>query len=506
MSPTEQADERLLALRELARRNARRDLLAFALWCWRGSSPMAVGRHTKAICARLTKAVDDYLLEGKSTYLLINTPPRHGKSELLSRTFPAFFLARCAEKQPSVIMSGYGASLVEGFSKQCKALIRSDAFRELFPGVEIDHGRDAVDSWGIKGSRGEVAVVGLGGAITGKGANAILLDDAVKNREEAYSTTIQEKSWFAFSSDLMSRQNAGGCIVVVLMTRWHLQDIGGKILDAMAHDDSFPRFEVMTFPAKNPPEYDYLFPELYPPEWYEEQYATLGPTMAAALLDCDPVGEGNRMFSPDWFQTYGTMPPRETMRVYIMVDSANSKLVGKTNDPDFTVMTVWGWGRDGNYYLLDAVRDRIDLAGRSDTIFALVERWHPNAVFWESVGAMADTQHIRLEQDRRGYRFSIVELKQRVPKIDRIGWLVPLFEQRRIWFPVRILRARDDGRAYDFVNDFLNDEYLPYPASRHDDMLDCIANLRHPTVISNASFPQTRTATARRREDTWVPF
>ena len=82
----------------------------------------------------------------------------------------------------------------------------------------------------------------------------------------------------------MSRQNPGGCIVVVLMTRWHLRDIGGRIIDAMANDDSFLRFETMTFPARNPPAYDYLFPKLYPPDWYESQSATLGPTMASALL------------------------------------------------------------------------------------------------------------------------------------------------------------------------------------------------------------------------------
>lgn len=503
---TEPVTDRTKALRELARRKARRDLLSFSLWCWRGAEPMAVGRHTKAICDRLTRAVDDYLESGKSTYLLINTPPRHGKSEILSRTFPAFFLARAAQKQPSIIMSGYGASLVEGFSKQCKALIRSDAFRELFPDIEIDRGRDAVDSWGIKGSRGEVAVVGLGGAITGKGANAILLDDAVKNREEAYSVTIREKSWAAFSADLMSRQNAGGCVVVVLMTRWHLDDIGGRILEAMAHDDAFPRFEVLTFPARKPPEYDYLFPELYPATWYDEQYATLGPTMAAALMDCNPVADGNLLFRSEWFQTYGDAPLRESLRIYIMVDSANSKLVGKTADPDYTVMMVWGWGRDRNYYLLDAVRDRLDLAGRADTIFALVERWQPAAVFWESVGAMADAQHIRLEQDRRGYHFSIIELRQRVPKPDRIGWLVPLFEQRRIWFPVRMLRSRDDGRPYDFITDFIRDEFSVYPAARHDDMLDCMANLQHPTVVSAASFPQASSGVPRRRDDNWSPF
>lgn len=492
------------ALRELAIRKARTDFLAFNRWTWEGPGSFIIGRHTREICDRLTRATDEYLNEGKSTYLLINTPPRHGKSELISRRFPAFFLGRCRAKQPSIIMSGYGASLVEGFSKQGKALIRSPSYQELFPDIEIDKGRDAVDSWGVKGSRGEVTVVGLGGAVTGKGANLISLDDAVKNREEAYSITIQEKSWNAFSSDLMSRQNSGGCIVVVLMTRWHLLDVGGMIIDSMQHDPNFPKFEVITFPAKKQPEYEYLFPEMYPPEWYEAQYATMGPSMAAALLDCNPVGEGNRVFNPEWVQTYTVMKNSDTMKKYILVDTANSKKIGKTADPDFTVMQVWGLGKDQNYYLLDALRDRLDLKERTDAIFSLVERWQPHIVFWESVGAMADTQHIKLEMQTRMFHFSVIELSQRVPKPDRIQWLVPLFEARKIWLPTRILRLRSDGTSYDFVSEFIMDEYQNYPACRHDDMIDCAANLCHPTFTSSTAFPKDIQSANSKKG--WSPF
>ena len=96
------------AMAELLRRKAQTDLLAFMSYCWWMPTPLRIGRHTLATCARLTKAVDDYLLHGKMTYLLINMPFRHGKSDMVSRALPAYFLGRCSEKQPNVIMSGYG--------------------------------------------------------------------------------------------------------------------------------------------------------------------------------------------------------------------------------------------------------------------------------------------------------------------------------------------------------------------------------------------------------------
>ena len=106
---------------EKLRRLAARDLLAFYQYCWWMPSPLKIGRHTRELCRRLTKAVDDWM-EGKNTYLIVNMPQRHGKSDLVSRALPAFFLGRCAMHQPDVIMSGYGTSLVTRFSKQVQKM------------------------------------------------------------------------------------------------------------------------------------------------------------------------------------------------------------------------------------------------------------------------------------------------------------------------------------------------------------------------------------------------
>lgn len=475
-------------LREKARRLAGKDLLTFLQYVWWMPQPLKIGRHTRAIADRLTRAIEDWR-DGKSTFLLVNVPFRHGKSDLVSRALPAYFLGRCADRQPDIIMSGYGADLVETFALQSKNIIRSPQYQAVFPGVEIDPRRDRSDKWGVRNSVGTVTAVGLGGAITGKGGHLIIIDDYCKNHDEAYSDKLRDDTWKSFSVDLMTRRNSPASIVVVCATPWHTDDVTGRIKYQQTHDPNFPRFEELTFPARKegPGGWDTLFPEMFDEAWYAGQRATLGPTDASALLDCNPIGAGNRTFKPEWLHYYSNAPDREKLNVYILIDSANTKR--KDRDTDFTVMEVWGFGRDRNYYLLDAIRDRLDLAGRTDALFDLVEIWNPKNIFWEQVGAMSDVQHVKLEMDARGYHFPIRPIPQQVPKRDRIGWLVPPFEAGRVWMPYRLLRKRDDGLTYDFIADFVNDEFSTYPAARHDDMLDCTANLLHPHVVASSQFP-----------------
>lgn len=487
-------------VREKVRRLAGRDLLTFLQYVWWMPQPLKIGRHTRAIADRLTRAIDDWR-DGKSTFLLVNVPFRHGKSDLVSRALPAFFLGRCADRQPDIIMSGYGADLVETFAHQSKNIIRSPQYQAVFPGVEIDSRRDRSDKWGVTGSAGTVTAVGLGGAITGKGGHLIIVDDYCKDHAEAYSDKLRDETWKSFSIDLMTRRNSPASIVIVCATPWHTDDVTGRIKYQMKHDPSFPRFEELNFPARKegPGGWDILFPEMFDEAWYDSQRATLGPTDAAALLDCNPIGAGNRTFHPEWLHTYNTQPDPEKLNIYLLVDSANTKR--KDRDTDFTSMQVWGFGRDRNYYLLDAIRDRLDLAGRTDALFDFIEKWHPKNVFWEQVGAMSDVQHVKLEMDARGYHFPIRAIPQSVPKKDRIGWLVPLFEASRIWLPPRLLRLRDDGMEYDFTADFIQDEFSTYPAARHDDMLDCMANLQHPHVVASSQFPVDRTSLPGYRRD-----
>ncbi len=157
---------------EKARRLAKRDLLAFLRWCWWMPHDLVVGRHTRAICARLTQASDDWR-NGISTYLLIEVPFRHGKSDIVSRAFPAWFLGVNSDRQPDLIMSGYGVSLVRGFSKRVKRIMEGARYQMLFPGIKPARGSNKAEEWAVEGSAGVVTAQGLGGALTGKGGHCV---------------------------------------------------------------------------------------------------------------------------------------------------------------------------------------------------------------------------------------------------------------------------------------------------------------------------------------------
>ena len=488
------------ALAELLRRRAQVDLLAFMAYCWWMPTPLKVGRHTRETCARLTRAVHDYIRRGRTTYLLVNIPFRHGKSDMVSRALPAFFLGVCntAGIEPNVIMSGYGAALIEGFSDKVQDIMRSDAYRLVFPGISIPNKASSAE-WKLNGSQSTVYATGLGGSLTGKGGNLIIVDDYCKNREEAESKPVREKMWNSFKDDLCTRMNAGGGIVVVCATRWHDDDISGRIKQRMLEDPDYPRYEELVFPAKKEGAggWDILFPELYDEKWYRTYRVTLGPYSAAALLDCNPVTNETAAFKQEWIAecVYERRPDRDTMNVYIVVDGANSK----RKDSDFTTMWVIGLGQDQNYYLLDLVHDHLDLNERTKEIIRLHRKWRPISVFWEQVGCMSDVAHIKYVQNHtENYRFPIIAVS-RGPKDNKRTRILNLqapFSQRRIWLPKygEILRQGSDGRIHDLIKDFIDDEYLTYPNSKHDDMLDPLADILDKAVSDQMSWPEENDA------------
>lgn len=460
---------------ELLRRQARLRLIDFVRWCWQRPEPFRVGRHTRAFCAWFDAAVAKWE-RGESSYCLFNCPPRHGKSELCNYAV-AFFLGRLSSWEPSVIYTGYGASLVQRFSRSIRSIIDSHAYAQLFPAVALDKTDRSIDSWAIKGSHGRITATGLGGALTGKGGHLLIVDDYCKSSEEAESETMREKTWEAFSTDLFTRQMAPAAIVVVTATPWHVDDVSARIRKRMAADPDFPRFDDLRFPAMDESGEEVLFPELYSREWYVAQRATNGPQKWAALFLCSPVGSGSRLFRDEWFNTYGSLP--SGMRYYIFCDTAGVK---KRKGNDYLVMWVIGLGDDGNFYVADGIRDRLNLSERADVFFRLVKKWHPTCTFWEQVGAQTDLEFIRLEMDRRGWRTPIQEIGQSVTKTGRILWLQPLFEGGRIWFPAKLIFQCSDGHLADLCELFRKEEFDCYPTVAHDDMLDCLANLRHPLV------------------------
>ena len=258
-------------------------------------------------------------------------------------------------------------------------------------------------------------------------------------------------------------------------TRWHEADLAGRMIaDAK---DSGQRVKVLSLPMEaqeNDPlgraPGDMLWPEWFTPQMLEQ--AKREPRTWSALYQQEPRPIGGGEFKREWICHY-INPPATGSKV-ILVDPASGK--SKTRG-DFTAMWVLGPGQDGNFYVLDAVRDRLNLTERSAKLFELVRKWKPAVVGYEQYGLQADIEFIRNEQERQQHRFRVVELGGAIKKEDRIRRLIPLFEMGRIWFPRQLVRNCADGVSRDLIQDFIEQEYLAFPVSAHDDAIDCLARM-----------------------------
>jgi len=294
--------------------------------------------------------------------------------------------------------------------------------------------------------------------------------------------------------------------MVVCATRWHADDISGRILQRMKDDPEYPQYEKLVFPARLEGErgWDILFPELYDEKWYSSQRKQLGPYSAAALLDCDPKMAGGRFFRPEWWQTYvGDLKGVGQMRINIFIDGAK----GKNARADWTTMMVIGRHRDGVYYLLDGIHERLNLSEKLIKLKELVEKWGgPSRVkttWWEQVGPMSDVESLRIFQTNEMYHFTVRELHHNTNKDFRIKRLAVPFADAKIICPASIVRTRfeqgetgmpDNAVVYDFVAEF-KDEFDRYTGNcedlEHDDIIDCLADICDDEVLKSFKPPES---------------
>ena len=166
------------------------------------------------------------------------------------------------------------------------------------------------------------------------------------------------------------------------------------------------------------------------------------------------------------------------MNKYLLVDSATSK----KKHSDYTAIWVLGLASDGNYYALDFVRDRLNLAERGDRIFALHRKWKPRETRYERYGLMADVEHLKARMESENYRFPITEVAGQTSKADRIKRLLPLFEQKRIWLPKSLHVTDWQKYTVDLVQSFVEEEYMAFPVGLHEDGLDALSRIAEPDL------------------------
>lgn len=248
-------------------------------------------------------------------------------------------------------------------------------------------------------------------------------------------------------------------------TRWHFHDAYRTVIDRGT-------FKAREHPGRIGGSEDGAS-VLWDDATHEAKRRAQGPYTYAAQILLNPRADALQGFKREWLRHYSIQPPAAKMNIYICVDAASSKKKGS----DYTAMVVVGLASDGNYYVLDIVRDRLNLAERMERLFTLHRKWKPRQVRYEKYGLMADVEAIKGKQEQEHYRFPITEVAGQTSKPDRIKRLLPLFEQGRLYLPKTLHRTNWEKTTIDLVQSFIEEEYVAFPVGIHDDMMDAMSRI-----------------------------
>lgn len=373
--------------------------------------------------------------------------------------------------------------IAKGFLGQLKQELEQNVYlKSLFPDVLYQKPQTEAPKWSLDGgivvkrqTNPTVSTVEAWGLVdgqpTGKHFSLLVYDDMVTR--ESVSTPDQIKK-VTEAWELSLNLGAQGGKRRMIGTRYHMNDSYQEIVK---RGSVIPRRHTATDDGEMTGK-----PVLWTREVLDDKRRDMGPYTAACQLFQNPVADRAMSFKPEWLRYYKTLGDTRGWTKYVLVDPASAKKVTS----DYTVMSVLGLAPDQNYYLIAAVRDRMNLTQRASKLFELHREHQPRAVGYEQYGMQADIEHIKYEMEQKNYRFEIRELGGSMPKPDRIKRLVPLFEQNRVWMPERLPFVDHEGRTRDFVAEFLADEYLAFPVCVHDDMLDDLARI----LDVGAEFPK----------------
>ena len=366
--------------------------------------------------------------------------------------------------------------IARAFLRQIKyELETNERIKNLFPEILYANPKKDSDNWsedkGITVKRKtnpKEATVEAHGLVDGQPTSkhfSLLIYDDVVTRESVTSPEMIKKTTEAW--ELSLNLGAHGGQIRYIGTRYHFNDTWGQLI---SRGSATPRIHPATVDGTPTGE-----PVFLTAESLANKRRDMGPYTFGCQMLQNPKADEAQGFSKDWLKFW--RPDNvEGLNVYIVVDPANEK----RRDNDYTSIWVVGLGRDRNYYVIDLVRDRMNLTERTATLFDMHQRYRPVGVGYERYGMQADIQHIEFVQTIKNYRFDVVELKGNTPKNDRIRWLIPIFEQGRLYLPESIIRRNYEGRTEDLIQTFINDEFIPFPVMSHDDMLDGLARIVDP--------------------------
>lgn len=419
---------------------------------------------------------------------MILMPPRHGKSELASRMFPAWHLGRHPDHE--IIAASYNVSLAMTFSRKVKEVLEDPNYQSVFE-TRLNPNHQSSEEWGIENSRGGYVAAGVGGGITGKGCNVLVIDDPLKNAEEADSADVRQKLWDWYGSTAYTRLAPGGGVLVI-ETWWNDDDLAGRLQVAMREDPEADQFEVVKYPAVaehdewNDPTTDEIIrvdgavdenlhwtplrrkgDALHPERYDSVKLARIKKTLPArfwsALYQQNPVPDDGDYFTKDQFKR-GELPPLKRCHVFIAWDFA----ISEKKQNDYTVGTVCLQDDDDVLHVAEVVRFKsADAFFIVESILNLSSRWaSPGQLLGFEDGQIYRSIEALLKKrmrERKMYPATEV-LKPLTDKLVRARTLQGRMQQGMVSF-------NHDAEWYDVVRA----EMLRFPAGLHDDCVDSLA-------------------------------
>jgi hypothetical protein len=409
--------------------------------------------HHEVIADELEKAESN---ESEWDLLILCMPPRHGKSELATINFPAWYLGR--NPLNNIITASYSSELALDFGGKTRDIVCDEPYQQIF-GISLKQDDKSKAKWKTE-QGGSYTSVGIGGAITGRGANVLIIDDPIKNHEEAESKLIRDKHWDWFTSTAHTRLEPKGKIILIL-TRWHLDDLAGRILN---HPELSKRVKLITFPAIAT--IDEQFRKRGEPLW-KERYdlqalnnikQTIGIYDWSSLYQQVPILSENQEFKQEWFKKRSLDEVLKlNTRNFLTVDTAYSQ-----KDSANYIGFCENFVDKENKWNLIAYKMRLNPKEFTDYLFTLQEKRNFEAVGIEKTAYLAGLKpFIEEEQRKRNKFFTITELvHNQTQKEIRIRGLIPRYSS---------------GSIYHIDCKDLEDELLTFPKSINDDVMDATA-------------------------------
>ena len=409
------------------------------------------GRHHALMAQKFEE-----IAAGKTKRLIINMPPRHTKSEFASYMLPAWFLGKFPNKK--IIQCSNTAELAVGFGRKVRNLVDSDIYSKVFPNVALRYDSKAAGRWSTN-ANGEYFAIGVGGTVTGKGADLLIIDDPHSEQEAALAASnpeVYDKVFEWYSSGPRQRLQPGGSIVIV-MTRWSKRDLTGRVLQSMVERDG-DEWEIIELPAILPSE-----KPLWPEFWSYDELVKLRNELPlpkwAAQYQQNPTSEQGAIVKREWWQVWeGDRPPP----CEFIIQSWDTAFT-KNERSDYSACTTWGVfykdenENDPNIILLDALKERLEFPELKQRAMEMYKDWEPDSFIVE---AKASGAPLIFELRRMGIPVQEFTPTRGNDKISRINSVADMFASGKVWAP----RKRWAEEVIE--------EMAAFPNSDHDDLVD----------------------------------